>query len=67
MQYRGSKWRKWDLHVHTPISIHQEYGGDTDSVWEKYVNQLEALTQPYSVIGVNDYFTIEGYKKLVTI
>jgi exonuclease SbcC len=64
MQYRGSKWRKWDLHVHTPISIHQEYGGDTDSVWEKYVNQLETLTQPYSVIGVNDYFTIEGYKKL---
>lgn len=64
MKYRGSKWRKWDLHVHTPISIHQEYGGDTDTAWEKYVNQLEALTQPYSVIGVNDYFTIEGYKKL---
>jgi exonuclease SbcC len=64
MQYRGSKWRKWDLHVHTPISIHQEYGGDTDTAWDKYVNQLEELTQPYSVIGVNDYFTIEGYKKL---
>lgn len=64
MQYRGSKWRKWDLHVHTPISIHQEYGGDTVEIWEKYVNQLEALAQPYSVIGVNDYFTIEGYKKL---
>ena len=64
MKYRGSKWRKWDLHVHTPISIHQEYGGDTDDVWKKYVDQLEALAQPYSVMGVNDYFTIEGYKKL---
>lgn len=64
MIYKGSQWRKWDLHVHTPISIHQEYGGDREEVWDKYVEQLENLKHPYSVIGVNDYFTIEGYKKL---
>jgi len=63
MEYKGSKWRKWDLHVHTPISIHQDYGGDNETVWEKYVTQLETLTN-YSVIGVNDYFTIDGFKKL---
>ena len=25
---RGSLWRKWDLHVHTPYSIVQGYGGE---------------------------------------
>ena len=64
MNYKGSEWRKWDLHVHTPISIHQEYGGDREGIWDKYVKELENLANPYSVIGVNDYFTIEGYKKL---
>ncbi|MFT4761420.1 MAG: exonuclease SbcC [Paraglaciecola sp.] len=65
MEYKGSKWRKWDLHVHTPISTHQNYGGDKSENWDKYVKQIEDLTNPYSVMGVNDYFTIEGYKKLI--
>ena len=34
---RGSEWRKWDLHVHTPLSIEQHYGGDQDEVWENYL------------------------------
>ncbi len=25
---KGSEWRRWDLHVHTPKSIIQGYGGD---------------------------------------
>lgn len=65
MTYKGSKWTKWDLHVHTPISIHQNYGGDSEENWQKFIEQIENLTTPYSVIGVNDYFTIEGYKKLI--
>ena len=64
MEYIGSKWRKWDLHVHTPISIKQGYGGNEENSWIKFVEQIENLKEPYSVIGVNDYFTIEGYKKL---
>ena len=23
---RGSEWRIWDLHVHTPLSIENNYG-----------------------------------------
>ena len=65
MTYKGSKWSKWDLHVHTPISIHQNYGGDSEDNWQKFIEQIENLATPYSVIGVNDYFTIEGYKKLI--
>lgn len=61
---RGSEWRKWDLHVHTPSSICQNYGGDTDEVWERYISDLESLPQEFSVLGINDYLFIDGYERL---
>lgn len=61
----GSVWRKWDLHVHTPMSIVQHYGGDTPEVWEKYVLALENLPPEIQVLGVNDYIFIDGYRKLL--
>lgn len=60
---KGSEWRKWDLHVHTPLSyLDNQFGGDFDN----YVSQLfrEALKKDIAAIGITDYFTIEGYKKL---
>ena len=34
---RGSEWRKWDLHVHTPASVlNNQFGAD----WDKYVYEL---------------------------
>lgn len=61
---RGSLWRKWDLHVHTPASIEQKYGGETDEAWEKYVEDLQRLPPEFKVIGVNDYIFLDGYKRL---
>ena len=63
---RGSLWRKWDLHVHTPLSIKQEYGGDQEEVWEKYVSQLEALPPEFNVLGINDYLFVDGYERLLS-
>ena len=60
----GSRWWKWDLHVHTPASIIQEFGGDTEDVWESYLKDLEALPPEYKVIGINDYFLIDGYERV---
>jgi ABC-type Mn2+/Zn2+ transport system ATPase subunit len=62
---RGSEWAKWDLHVHTPMSINQEYGGNQEDVWEKYVKDLENLPKEIKVIGVNDYLFVDGYEKLI--
>lgn len=60
---KGSEWRKWDLHVHSPLSIlNNQYpklnNGKPD--WEPYLEKLES--QDVAVIGITDYFTIEGYK-----
>ena len=62
---RGSEWRKWDLHVHTPLSIEQEYGGNTPENWERFISDLERLPSEIKIIGINDYIFIDGYKKVL--
>lgn len=60
---RGSEWRKWDLHVHTPFSaLHSGFGSD----FEEYAKVLfqRAVEKGIAAIGVTDYFSIEGYKRL---
>ena len=44
----GSQWRKWDLHVHTPDSLVNEYGGD----WDRFLAEIESLPPEFKVIGV---------------
>lgn len=60
---KGSEWRKWDLHVHTPASVlRNEFGSD----WDEYVTILfkKAIENDISAIGITDYYLPEGYKKL---
>lgn len=63
---RGSEWRKWDLHVHTPLSMVHNYSGSTqEEKWEKFISDLEALPKEFKVIGINDYLFIDGYEKVL--
>ncbi|MDY0148806.1 MAG: hypothetical protein RBT03_01820 [Kiritimatiellia bacterium] len=62
---RGSEWRRWDLHIHTPES---KLGSSFPGLdWGGYVTALEtaAIEARISVIGVTDYMSIDGYEKLV--
>lgn len=42
---RGSKWRKWDLHVHTPSSLVHNFKpkAEEEDTWESYIKDLESL------------------------
>jgi len=62
---QGSVWRKWDLHVHTPCSHVQSYGGNNDEAWESFIRDLERLPEEFKVVGINDYFFLDGYKKVL--
>jgi len=62
---RGSTWKKCDLHIHTPLSIVQWYGGNNEEVWEKFISDLESLPPEFKIIGINDYLFIDGYKKIL--
>ena len=62
---KGSEWRRWDPHVHTPESkLGAPFGNLT---WDDYLHALEqaAKDSEISVIGVTDYMTIDGYEKLL--
>jgi len=56
---RGSEWRRWDLHVHTPgTALNDQFGG-----WEQYLDAIEAQST-VRVLGVTDYLSIENYSTL---
>ncbi len=64
---RGSLWRKWDLHVHTPFSIlNNQFGECTDENLKIYFRTLvlKAIENEIFAIGITDYFMIKGYKKI---
>lgn len=61
---RGSMWRKWDLHVHSPDSLFQEYSGADP--WKRFIQELEQLPPEFKVIGINDYIFLDGYKRILT-
>ena len=61
----GSEWRKWDLHIHSPLSILNNYYpklSTGEPNWDPFIQKLESLD--ICVIGITDYFTIEGFKAL---
>lgn len=63
---KGSEWRKWDLHVHTPFSLVNHYEGSNDEEkWGKFISDLENLPCEFKVIGINDYLFIDGYRKVL--
>ena len=66
---KGSIWRKWDFHLHTPYSIlANDFGDPTkETTWQTYVTKIEEVAEANGVcaIGFTDYFMIEGYKKIL--
>lgn len=65
---RGSEWRRWDLHVHTPSSFYNNYDITEEEsytdIWDKYIDFLNNV-RGISTIGITDYFSIEGYKNVL--
>jgi ABC-type Mn2+/Zn2+ transport system ATPase subunit len=61
MLQKGSEWRRWDLHVHTPGTVLNDQFGD----WEEFLTRVEA-DPDVKVIGVTDYMSIANYARLKT-
>ena len=66
---KGSEWRRWDFHIHTPYSLlnnNFNVNLEIDNEFDYYVKELfkRALDNNISAIGITDYFFIDGYKKI---
>lgn len=71
---RGSEWRRWDLHVHTPqTKKNDQYAGSTiEEKWERfytaihdYVGDGKRMERDIAVIGIADYLSVDNYLKVV--
>ena len=62
---RGSKWRKWDLHVHTPgTKLNDGYKvNGAKNVWDEFCERIEQ--SDVDVFGIADYFSADGYKTFI--
>ena len=60
---RGSEWRMWDLHVHTPFTkLNNNYKGDSEAQqWDLFCKKLE--DSDVFAFGITDYFSSENYVK----
>lgn len=62
---RGSEWRKWDLHIHTPETKKNDLfeGSTPKEKWDKFIDTINKSKEPIAVIGITDYFSIDTYFK----
>ena len=59
----GSLWRKWDLHIHTPLTKLNNQYSHTDDIWAEYCQILEM--SDVDVFGITDYFSINNYSLFI--
>ena len=71
---RGSEWRRWDLHLHTPdTKKNDNFSGHTsEEKWNQFYTDIENYIGDGSipeknvvVIGVTDYLSTDNYEKVV--
>lgn len=60
---RGSVWRRWDPHLHTPGTLFNDQFGGGDP-WADYLTRLETSSPRIEAIGVTDYYGTETYRTL---
>jgi len=52
---KGSIWKIWDLHVHSPASYNGDYG--------KFI--ANASQCKAEILGINDYCSVQGYEEIL--
>lgn len=71
---RGSEWRRWDLHIHTPeTKKNDNYAGkNINEKWDNFYKTIEDYIRDDSnarnrvaAIGITDYFSIDNYRKVI--
>jgi energy-coupling factor transporter ATP-binding protein EcfA2 len=58
----GSKWHRWDPHIHAPGTIlNDQFGGD----WEGWLTRIETSDPPIRALGITDYYSTAGYEAVM--
>lgn len=61
---RGSVWRRWEPHIHTPGTILNDLF-DGPNVWDEYLTRIERASPAVQALGVTDYWILDRYVDVV--
>jgi hypothetical protein len=61
---RGSEWRKWDLHIHSPgTKLSDQFASSDPDPWDAYCQKLN--DSDVHAFGITDYFSADGYHSTI--
>jgi len=60
----GSKWHRWDPHIHAPGTIlNNQYSGD--DAWEQFLTRVEISSPRVRALGITDYYSVDTYEEVL--
>jgi len=59
----GSRWHRWDPHIHAPGTLLNNQFGGSDC-WNEYLSSIESLVPTVRAIGVTDYYLLDLYERV---
>lgn len=71
---KGSEWRRWELHIHTPDTKKNDNfdGTSSEEKWNKYYEDINNYIgngddplKNIAVMAITDYLSIDNYKKVI--
>ena len=61
---QGSRWHRWDPHIHTPETIrNNSFNGS--QAWDEYLRRIENADPPIRALGITDYYCLESYETVL--
>lgn len=60
---RGSVWRRWDPHIHTPgTAMNDQFGANS---WDEYLCRIEQSEPKIEALGITDYCSLDQYEAVL--
>ncbi|RWA98232.1 TrlF family AAA-like ATPase [Mesorhizobium sp.] len=59
----GSRWLRWEPHIHAPGTVLNDQFKGTDTR-EEYLAKIEAATPAIRALGVTDYYLLDTYEQI---
>ena len=59
----GSRWHRWEPHIHAPGTVLNDQFKGQDA-WPAYLDAIEAASPSIRALGITDYYSTESYERV---
>jgi AAA domain, putative AbiEii toxin, Type IV TA system len=60
----GSRWHRWDPHIHAPGTVLNNQFSDDSEGWDLYISAIESAVPAVGAVGVTDYYSLKSYERI---